>query len=199
MSLSIRCLHTRPDLIVSCSKLLKSVWPCSRVERLQHLENENCTGFPCSLVLIDHRENRPDSVIGHLRIVPVKFPIQPKSVYLEAGCVDKSRQMEGLYKQMLSFADKFASETLECQQIFGWIFKDFNPFVKSIGYVECPDFTVRAVGANALEPFGTPRFWTKDTPPPDNWKFAPDGSIITKDALLNTVMIKKTCGAKMEL
>ena len=194
MSLSIRCLHTRPDLIVSCSNLLKSVWPCSRIERLQHLENENCTGFPCSLVIIDHGENRPDSVIGHFRIVPVKFPIQPNSVYLEAGCVDKSRQMEGLYKQMLNFADKYAFETLECQQMFWWIFRDFISFYKSIGCVECA-----AVGANALEPFGTPRFWTKDTPPPDNWKFAPDGSIITKDALLNTVMIKKTCGTKMEL
>ena len=173
MSLSIRCLHTRPDLIVSCSNLLKSVWPCSRIERLQHLENENCTGFPCSLVLIDHGENRPDSVIGHFRIVPVKFPIQPNSVYLEAGCVDKSRQLEGLYKQMLNFADKYAFETLECQQIFAWILKNSITFFKRGGFVECPDFTVRAVGANALEPFGTPRFWTKDTPPPNNWKFAP--------------------------
>ncbi len=94
--------------------------------------------------------------------------------------------------KMVSFGLKYAAETLKCQQAFFWVFKDLAVSMKRVGFTESPDFTVQAVGANALQPFGTPKFWTKDIPPPDNWKFAPDGSIITNDAWMSTVIIGKT-------
>ena len=109
MEYSICSLHTRPDLFNSYAKLLKSTWPHTKTEWLQHLENEKCDGFPCSLVLIEHREQVPDSVIGHIRVVPCPDP--PKSIYFEALCIDKSRQSLGLGKKARQFAERYAAET----------------------------------------------------------------------------------------
>ncbi|XP_033636830.1 N-alpha-acetyltransferase 80-like [Asterias rubens] len=114
----LSCLHSRPDLIASCSSLLRSVWPCTKTERLQLLETENCTGFPCSLVLIDQKENQPDSVIGHIRVL--QCPEPPESVYFEALCIDQSRVGTGLGVQVMKHAEEYAVSSLGLKQAFLW-------------------------------------------------------------------------------
>ena len=173
-SYSLCCLHTRLDLLNSCAELLKSIWPLTHTERLQQLENEKCSGMPCSLILIEHQENavQADSVIGHLRVVPVTNPDPPKCVYFEAVCIEKSKQGLGFGKKLMALAEQYAVHTLGCDQAFLCIYIRLASFYASISYQRYPTGgTVHMTGANLLGQVASPVSWPGNTIPP-GWEHA---------------------------
>ena len=184
MSYSLRPLRSCPVLIDSCAKLLKSIWPHTKTERLQHLENEKCSGLPYSLVLIEHQENVADLVIGHVRVVQVVYPDPHTSVYLEAGCIDTTRQGLGLAKKLMQMAEQHVVDNLGCRQIFVMCFDHTKSKLEHISYQEYPVATLKTIGGNILGQFDPFCSWHGNAPLP-GWEFAYEGPIATKDYMQN--------------
>ncbi|XP_071801453.1 N-alpha-acetyltransferase 80-like [Asterias amurensis] len=186
----ISCLHSRPDLIASCSSLLLSVWPFTKTERLQLLENENCTGFPCSLVLIDQKENQPDSVIGHIRLAPCLEPLE--SVYLEAFCIDPSRTGRGLGVKMMKHAEEYAYSALGLKQAFLWSATSMRGYYSKLMYQEYTKFGITTVGGNILGQYNGATTWRGNVPP-TGWESAYEECYREdmKDYLIMTKYLKK--------
>ncbi|XP_071800154.1 N-alpha-acetyltransferase 80-like [Asterias amurensis] len=185
----LSCLHSRPDLIASCSSLLRSVWPCTKTERLQLLETENCTGFPCSLVLIDQKENKPGSVIGHIRVL--QCPEPPESVYFEALCIDQSRVGTGLGVKVMKHAEEYAVSTLGLKQAFLWTDISMKGFYSKLSYQEFTKFGITTVGGNLLGQFSVASNWQGNVPQ-SGWESEyEDGHFATEDDLREKIIMRK--------
>ncbi|XP_071801238.1 N-alpha-acetyltransferase 80-like [Asterias amurensis] len=189
----ISCLHSRPDLIASCSSLLLSVWPYTKTERLQLLENENCTGFPCSLVLIDQKENQPDFVIGHIRLAPCIEP--PESVYLEAFCIDPSRTGRGLGSKLLKHAEEYAVSVLGLKQAIVWCETSLMGYYsKQSSYQKHLEVDIQTVGGNILGEWPEATTWPGNVPP-TGWECEfEEGRVATEDDLKDFIVMSKYLG-----
>lgn len=183
MSYSFSCLYTRPDLIDSCAKLLKSVWPCTQTDRLPRLVKEEGTGLPCSFVLIKHQENLEDCVVGHVRVVLCR---DPESVYLEALCVDKSHRGLGLQKQLILSSEEY-SATLDFKVLFFSVDISRAQYYKDhLSYQILPrDFILTSVGGNVLGHYDGASTWPGNEPYP-GWESCYNGTTVNQDEMKDT-------------
>ena len=153
LSYSLRSLHARQDLIRSCVELLKSTWPNCLAERLYQLApDEGSAGLPHSLVLIEHQGNVADVVIGHLRLAPITYPLFPKGVYFEAGCITRPKQGFGLGKKMLHLAENYAVSTLGCKQALLTCHSSLASYFQSLSYTQHKEPSLKVVGQSILRP-----------------------------------------------
>ncbi|XP_022111698.1 N-acetyltransferase 6-like [Acanthaster planci] len=180
---SICSLHDRPELIDSCAQLLKITWPCSKPDRLHQLTAEEQSGPPCSLVLIEHGEDTPDTVIGHVRLVTVTHPKTPRGAYLEAVCISPSKHGLGLGRKMLLLAEEYAHETLGCEQMFLICAQSLVGFYERLSYQVYPVLTLETEGANLLSHVDQAATWYGNHPR-KNWEWVYlEGPCISKDDL----------------
>ena len=190
--LSLCTISTRPDLIDSCSALLLDIWPWCKTGRLSRLAAEEGSDLPCSLVLIEHRDNSPDQVIGHGRLVTVTYPERPRVAYIEAVCIHKSRQGQGLGTKLMLMVENYAAKILKCEHFFLISNDSTKTFYERLGFQRFPAFTFETEGANLLAHFQLVSSWYGNTPRV-GWESAYDyGSYATKDDLVKPVFSQVT-------
>ena len=175
-SLSICPLLTRPELTAESARLVGSLWPGCEADRLPRLVASECSGqLPCSLILLQHEESTPDTVIGFARLVQVTRPKTPPTAYLESVCIEKSRQGAGLGKKMILMVEEYAAEVLGCQQIVLICKQSMAGYYARLCYEVIPPLSYETVGANlVLHPEIEPGKWFVNTEP-SGWEAAYDG------------------------
>ncbi|XP_038048687.1 N-alpha-acetyltransferase 80-like [Patiria miniata] len=181
LNVSLCPLSTRQDLIESCAELIKITWPCSKPERLHRMAAEETSGLPCCLVLIEHREDAPDAVIGHTRFVKVMSPETPPSAYVEAFCIHPSKRGLGLGSRMLDLAERHTFKNFGCKQSFLICHESLMDFYKRISYQLYPVLKLETVGANLLSHFDGAATWYGNKPR-KGWEFVySDGPHASKE------------------
>ena len=163
-TISLCSLNSRLDLLDSCIHLLKSTWPHCRADRLRRLAFQEKNGLPCSLILIQHGENVPDKVIGHVRLVTVTKPDTPKSVYSESGCVDKSWQAMGYGKGSMHLVERYAAVTLGTRRLFLSASESMRGFFEDLSYKEYHGPSFETIGANLLISYDEAYSWEGNQP-----------------------------------
>ncbi|XP_038049063.1 N-alpha-acetyltransferase 80-like [Patiria miniata] len=183
LNVSLCPLHTRQDLIESCAELIKITWPCSKPERLHRMAAEETSGLPCCLVLIEHREDAPDVVVGHVRLVTVTSPETPRSAYLEAICIHPSKRGLGLGYKMMKLAERYAYDNLGCKQMFLLCLATTLGFYERLSYQLYPVLKLETEGINLLS--HSPKFATwYGNKPLKGWEFVySDGPCASKEVM----------------
>ncbi|XP_071786829.1 N-alpha-acetyltransferase 80-like [Asterias amurensis] len=117
MAFSLEPVHANPDLVEDTISLLKEEWPNCLAERLHLIETPQCTGLPCSLIMVETRGGAATTkeVVGHLRVCEVVG--DENRVYVESVVIQKSRRNSGLGKKMHQLLEDYARRCLKVRYI----------------------------------------------------------------------------------
>ena len=178
-------LHTRPDLIPACVKILRREWPHCKAELLAEIESEKCSAVPCSLGLVEQRGDTAvkDSLCGHVRCVPVTS--RPRAVFLEGLCVDASRRGKGLGKIVLARVEELLGK-LGYSEVHLHADIGAKGFYLRHGY-RMHTLLVHTTGANLLRTFGVAVSWHGNVPSP-GWEAEYDGHVATEKEVADGIL-----------
>ncbi|KAK8403449.1 hypothetical protein O3P69_000488 [Scylla paramamosain] len=98
-------LHSHPEHIEECMKILNDQWPRSRTMRMRSLST-SCDQFPTSLLLLKTTSHGDTEVIGHSRLNTL--PREPDAAWIESVVIRQDLRGAGYGRQLMTRTEEYA-------------------------------------------------------------------------------------------
>lgn len=136
-------LHSHPEHIEECMKILNEQWPRSRTMRMRSLST-SCDQFPTSLLLLKTTSPKDTEVIGHSRLNTL--PREPDAAWIESVVIRRDLRGAGYGRQLMTRTEEYA-------RISGFTTiylstHDQQVFYGKLGYEFCPPVCIYGGSVN---------------------------------------------------
>ncbi|XP_050688161.1 N-alpha-acetyltransferase 80-like [Eriocheir sinensis] len=130
-------LHSHPEYMEDCVKILNDQWPRSKTLRMRTLKS-SCEEFPTNLVLLRTTPQGSAEVVGHSRMTIV--PREPDAAWVESVIIRQNLRGSGYGRILMNKTEEYARG---CGfSIMYLSTHDQQVFYGKLGYDFCPPVTI---------------------------------------------------------